>query len=171
MSFVFAVPDVVSTAATDLAGIGSTLSQANSAAAAETTQVLAAGSDEVSAAVAALFAAHGQGYQALSAQVAAFHDQFVQALKAGAGAYAGTEAANAAAAANPWQMLQQDVLGAINTPTELLLGRPLIGNGANGLAGTGQNGGRYDLFLTAWPDDGAGRPPALMGGGGAECRL
>ena len=73
--------------------------------------------------------------------MAAFHDQFVQALKAGAGAYAGTEAANAAAAANPWQMLQQDVLGAINTPTELLLGRPLIGNGANGLAGTGQNGG------------------------------
>ena len=61
MSFVFAVPDVVSTAATDLAGIGSTLSQANSAAAAQTTEVLAAGSDEVSAAVAALFAATARG--------------------------------------------------------------------------------------------------------------
>jgi PE family len=70
MSFVFAVPDVVSTAATDLAGVGSTLSQASSTVAAQTTEVLAAGADEVSAEVAALFAAHGQGYQALSAQVA-----------------------------------------------------------------------------------------------------
>jgi hypothetical protein len=58
MSFVLAVPDLVSTAATDLAGIGSTLTQANSAAAAQTTEVLAAGADEVSAAVAALFGAH-----------------------------------------------------------------------------------------------------------------
>ncbi len=60
MSFVFAVPDVVSTAATDLASVGSTLSQASSAATAQTTEVLAAGADEVSAAVAALFAAHGR---------------------------------------------------------------------------------------------------------------
>ena len=146
MSFVFAVPDVVSTAATDLAGIGSTLTQANSAAAAQTTEVAAAGADEVSGAVAAFFAAHGQGYQALGAHVAAFHDQFVQALKAGAGAYAGTEAANAAAAANPWQTVQQDVLNLINAPTELLLGRPLIGNGTNGVPGTGQNGGAGGLL-------------------------
>jgi hypothetical protein len=72
MSFVFAVPDVVSTAATDLASIGTTLTQANSAAAAQTTEVLAAGADEVSAAVAAFFGAHAQGYQALSAQARRF---------------------------------------------------------------------------------------------------
>jgi PE family len=141
MSFVFTVPDVVSTAATDLASIGSTLTQANSAAAAQTTEVLAAGADEVSAAVAAFFGSHAHGYQAVSAQAAAFHQQFVQALNAGAGAYASAEAANAAAAANPWQMVQQDLLNAINTPTELLLQRPLIGNGTNGLPGTGQDGG------------------------------
>ena len=39
----------------------------------------------MSAAIAAVFSAHGQSYQALSAQAAAFHDQFVQALTASAG--------------------------------------------------------------------------------------
>jgi hypothetical protein len=61
MSFVFAAPDVMSTAATDLAAIGSALGQPGSAAAAHTTQVVAAGADEVSAAVAEFFAAHGHG--------------------------------------------------------------------------------------------------------------
>jgi hypothetical protein len=58
--------------------------------------VIAAGSDEVSAAIASLFSSHGKAFQALSAQAAAFHSRFVQALIAGAGAYAGAEAANAA---------------------------------------------------------------------------
>ena len=75
--------------------IGSTISAANAAAAAPTTGVLAAGADEVSAAIAALFGAHAQAYQALSAQAAAFHSQFVQLMNAGRGAYAGAEAANA----------------------------------------------------------------------------
>ena len=141
MSFVFAQPGVVAAAATDLASVGSTISEANAAAASSTTQVFAAGTDEVSTAVAALFGAHAQGYQTLSAQAAAFHQQFVQALNSGAGAYASAEAVNAAATANPWQILQQDILNAINTPTELLLQRPLIGNGTNGAPGTGQNGG------------------------------
>ncbi|ORT84468.1 PE family protein, partial [Mycobacterium tuberculosis M13] len=44
----------------DTAGIGSTLAQANAAALAPTTAVLAAGADEVSAAIASLFGAHGQ---------------------------------------------------------------------------------------------------------------
>nr|WP_223163860.1 PE family protein [Mycobacterium simiae] len=45
--------------------------------------MLAAGADEVSAAIAALFGTHGQAYQAyraLSAQAVAFHQQFVQLL-------------------------------------------------------------------------------------------
>ncbi len=50
--------------------------------------LLAAGADEVSAAVAAVFSSYAQQYQALSAAAAAFHDQFVRALAAGAGAYA-----------------------------------------------------------------------------------
>ncbi|MBL7659838.1 PE family protein, partial [Escherichia coli] len=92
MSFVFAVPEMVAATASDLASLGAALSEATAAAAIPTTQVLAAAADEVSAAVAALFGAHGQTYQVLSAQAAAFHSQFVQALSGGAQAYAAAEA-------------------------------------------------------------------------------
>src|SRR5271170_7431095 len=95
MSFLIAAPEALVAAATDLANIGSTISEANVAAAAPTTGVLAAGADEVSTAIATLFAGHAQSYQALSTQVAAFHDQFVQLLNGGAASYAQTEAANA----------------------------------------------------------------------------
>src|SRR5271168_4205599 len=117
MSFVIAIPEAVATAATGLAGIGSTISAANAAAAAPTTVLLAAAADEVSAAIAAEFGTHGQAYQAISAQAEAFHNQFVQALNSAAGAYAATEAASA----SPLQILQQDVLGLINAPTEALV--------------------------------------------------
>ena len=94
MSLVIAIPDVMAAAATDLANIGTTIRAANSAAATQTTGVLAAAEDEVSAAIASLFSGHAQAYQAMSAQAAVFHAQFVQALNAGAGSYAATEAAN-----------------------------------------------------------------------------
>jgi PE family len=99
MSFVIATPELVTAAATDLANIGTTLTTANAAAATQTTGVLAAAEDEVSAAIAAVFSAHGQAFQALSAQAAAFHDQFVQTLTAGAASYLSTEAANASGVA------------------------------------------------------------------------
>src|SRR6516165_2295531 len=92
MSFLIATPDIVSTAATDLAGIASNLGAANSAAAASTTGVLPAALDEVSTEIAALFDAHGQAFQALSVRAAAFHEQFVQLLGGGASAYANAEA-------------------------------------------------------------------------------
>src|ERR1700752_2168264 len=102
MSFVIAAPEFLASAATDLANIGSTLGAANASAATQTTGVLAPAEDEVSAAIAAMFSAHGQGFQALSAQATAFHDRFVQTLTAGARSYVGAEAANVAAvAANP----------------------------------------------------------------------
>ncbi len=107
MSFVSVAPEIVVAAATDLAGIGSAISAANAAAAAPTTAVLAAGADEVSAAIAALFSGHAQAYQALSAQAAAFHQQFVQTLAGGAGAYAAAEA-----------QVEQQLLAAINAPTQ-----------------------------------------------------
>src|SRR6201998_2739721 len=106
MSFVMAVPEVLGTAATDLTNIGSSLSEANAAAATQTTGVLAAAEDEVSAAIAAVSSAHGTAFQALSAQAAAFHSQFVQAINAAARAYASSEAANA----GPLQTLAQDLL-------------------------------------------------------------
>ncbi|WP_156748017.1 PE family protein, partial [Mycobacterium sp. E3198] len=136
MSFVIAAPEMVTTAATDLANIESAIGAANRAAAAPTTGLLAAGADEVSAAIAAVFAGHAQAYQAVSAQAAAFHAQFMSTLNAAGGAYAAAEAANS----SPLQTLMplwQDVRGVINAPTNALLGIPLIGKGTNGAPGTG----------------------------------
>jgi hypothetical protein len=110
MSFLITTPDIVSAAATDLAGIGSTLSEANSAAASATTGVVSAGLDEVSAAIAELFGAHGQAYQALSAQAAQFHNDFVQTMTAGANAYASAEG-------NAAQTLASPAAGVSPTPT------------------------------------------------------
>src|ERR1700676_2929906 len=118
---------MMSAASTEVQSIGWVVTTANQGVASATTGVLAAAEDEVSAAIAALFSAHGQGFQALSAQAAAFHDSFVQALGAGAGAYTAAEAANA----SPLQAL----LDGINTPVQALTGRPLIANGANGAPG------------------------------------
>lgn len=101
MSYVVAIPEAVNAAAAKVAGFGAALSKANSSAALATTGLLAAGSDEVSAAIASLFSAHGQGYQQVAAQMTAFHDRFVQALTAGGGAYAHAEAANASPC-RPW---------------------------------------------------------------------
>ncbi|MCV6968231.1 PE family protein [Mycobacterium bohemicum] len=95
MSYVVAAPEFVAAAANDLATILSNLSSANAAALAPTSGVMAAGADEISATIAALFGAHAQAYQALSAQAAMFHQQFVQLMTGGASQYGLTEAANA----------------------------------------------------------------------------
>jgi len=105
MSELFEVPDAVAAAATDLGQIGSTISAANSAAASPTTGLEAAGADDVSLGVAALFGAHAQSYQALSAQIEAFHQEFVQNLTAGANAYGNAEAASAKALQSPHPLL------------------------------------------------------------------
>src|SRR5271156_2008686 len=94
MSFVIA-PELVTDAASNLANLGSAINAANAAAASPTSDVVAAGADEVSEAVASVFGAHAQFYQALGAQAATFHQQFVQLLNASAGSYADAEAANA----------------------------------------------------------------------------
>ncbi len=121
MSFLFADPEALAAAASDLFGIGSTLSTANTAAAAPTSAVAAAAADQVSAQVAAFLSEHGLGYQQISAQIAGFHEQFVQALSAGAGAYAAAEADAA-----------QNLAGAVNGPAATLLGGG--GTGAAGAA-------------------------------------
>ena len=104
MSSLIAAPELITTAATDVASIGSTLSAAHAAAAAPTTGILAAAEDEVSVAIAELFSGHGQAYQALSAQVAAFHEQLVQGLTASAASYVSAEAANASLL-QPWNAM------------------------------------------------------------------
>lgn len=148
MSYVLATPEMVAAVANNLAQIGSTLSAANAAALAPTTGVLAAGADEVSAAVASLFSGHAQAYQTLGTQAAAFHERFIQALSTAAGAYGSAEAANASP-------LQQ-ALNVINAPTQTLLGRPLIGNGTNGAPGTGQAGGPGGLLYGNGGNGGSG---------------
>ncbi|MFV4621087.1 PE family protein, partial [Mycobacterium tuberculosis] len=83
---------------------------------------------DTSSAPASLFSGNAQAYQALSAQAAAFHQQFVRALSSAAGSYAAAEAANASP--------MQAVLDVVNGPTQLLLGRPLLGDGgAGGIGG------------------------------------
>ncbi|EFP39669.1 PE-PGRS family protein, partial [Mycobacterium tuberculosis SUMu008] len=124
VSYVSVLPATLATAATEVARIGSALSLASAVAAAQTSAVQAAAADEVSAAIAALFSAHGRDFQALSARAAAFHHEFVQALAAGAGSYAVAEIA----AASPLQSL----IDVFNAPIQAATGRPLIGNGANG---------------------------------------
>jgi hypothetical protein len=98
MSFVTAQPEMLSTAAGNLSGIGSALSAQNAAVAAPTTGVVPAAADEVSALTAAQFAAHASMYQQVSAQAAAIHEMFVATLNGSAGSYAAAEAANAASA-------------------------------------------------------------------------
>ncbi|WP_151852090.1 PE family protein, partial [Mycobacterium tuberculosis] len=160
MSFVNVAPQLVSTAAADAARIGSAINTANTAAAA-TTQVLVAAQDEVSTAIAALFGSHGQHYQAISAQVAAYQERFVLALSQAGSTYAVAEAASA----TPLQQIEQALLGVINTPTEALVGRKLIGDGAHGAPGTGQAGGAGGILWGNGGNGGSGAPGQAGGAG------
>ncbi len=122
MSLLVVAPELLTSAAADLESVGSALTAAHLAAAAPTTGFAAAAADEVSAAVAALFAGYGQEFQALSSQASAFQQQFLQALGSAAGTYVAAEEAGALLL----QQTQQNLLGAVN---------PLIGSGTAG--GTG----------------------------------
>jgi PE family len=122
MSDLFGIPDAVAAAAGDLGNIGSTISQANTAAAFPTTGLMAAGADDVSLGVAQLFGQHAQDYQSLSAQLEAFHQEFVQNITAGASAYANAEAAGSKALESSWQPGQQGLLNATNGAAGLLRG-------------------------------------------------
>jgi PE family len=95
--FVTTQPEVLQGAASSLSGIGDAMVARNTAAAAPTTALAPAASDIVSAMTAAQFGQHGVTYQQIAAQAAEVHEQLVAALRSGAGAYALTEAANAAA--------------------------------------------------------------------------
>ena len=142
MSVLVVVPEFVQSAAADLRDIGSELAAAQVAAAASTTGLAAAGADEVSVAVAALFAGHGRRFQTVSLQAGAFHQRFVRALESGAASYRSADA---------------------------LSGRPLIGNGADG--GPGQPGGPGGLLYGNGGAGGAGTAPGMAGGAGGAAGL
>ena len=161
MSFVIAGPGAIAGAAENLANVGSAVEGANALAAVRTTAELAAAADDVSAAIGAVFSRHGQAYQALAGQMAQFHQQFVGALNAAGGAYASAEAANASPL--------QELLGVINAPTSALLGRPLIGDGANG--GPGENGGAGGILFGDGGNGGASNTAGVAGGNGGAAGL
>jgi hypothetical protein len=97
MSSLITQPQLIATAATDLAEVNSVIDAAKAAAAGPTTGLVAAAQDEVSAAVAALFGGYGKEYHALLKQAAAFHGEFAAALAGAGGTYAQAEVANASA--------------------------------------------------------------------------
>lgn len=176
MSVLVVAPESLVSAAADLEGIGSALHAAHVAAAIPTTGIAAAGADELSEAVAALFAGYGQQYQALAGQVAAFHDQFTRNLVADANSYAGAEAVNIRQVLSSVASAPANL---VNRPFQELTGRPLIGNGANGFTnsqgvgtsgGTGGwlygNGGNGGNSTAAGVAGGAGGAAGLIGNGG-----
>jgi hypothetical protein len=171
MSFVFATPEYVAAAASDLANIGGTISSANAAALGPTSGVLAAGADEVSATIAALFDAHAQAYQALSAQAALFHQQFVELMSGGSAQYALTEAANA----SPLQTVEQGVTSGISAPTQAAASASPTGGSASwvpaaapssgsGVFGSGGSGAAGQLVSSVGADPAA----AAVGSGGGS---
>jgi PPE family len=138
--------------------------------------------------VAAMVGYHG-GASAAAAQLPSWQAA-VQGLSAQlSGAIANNpvgsalSSATSAAAGDPISVLlgginevRHDVLAVVNAPTELLVGRPLIGPGTNGAAGTGQAGGPGGILVgnggnggsgAAGHAGGPGGPAGLIGNGGA----
>ena len=157
MSYVIAAPDLVQSAAQNLAGIRASLAEAAASVAGPTTGVVPAAADEVSAAISALFGNFGQEFQALSAQAQAFHANFVELMNAGAGAYVNTEFANA----------QQAVANAISGGGSWAAAGATPGAGSSGLLGrvlgglTGSGGGVSGVVSSLTGSTGGG---GLLGG-------
>jgi PE family len=166
VSVLVVAPAALASAAANLDSIGSALTAANAAAAVPTTGLAAAGGDEVSAALSTLFAEFGEEYQAASAQANTFYLQFVQTLNSGSGSYAAAEAANTSVL----QTIEQDILGVINAPTNLLLGRPLLGDGTAGTAAN-PNGGAGGLLIGNGGNGYSQTAVGATGGNGGDAGL
>ncbi|WP_421845749.1 PE-PPE domain-containing protein [Mycobacterium sp.] len=164
-----ATPDVLGKAAADLAAIRSAIIEASAAAGAMTRQVEVAAADEVSAAAAAFFGAYALEYQTHSMRAVAFHDSFVQAVSASAEAYATAEAASVSLL----QSVHTDALNAVNAHTEALIGRPLIGDGADGgtVDGVGQPGGAGGILFGSGGAGGISTNVGVAGGVGGAAGL
>lgn len=137
MSFVLVAPPSVAATTTELESLISALTSANSSAALPIGNAAAASADEISAAIATLFADHGQQYQQVAEQFATSYEQFRVRLLETAREYAAAETAFAGYLASTTSHL-------INDPVLAATGRPLFGDGADGYTtaqGTGTPGG------------------------------
>jgi hypothetical protein len=99
MSYVNTAPAAIAAAATQLEGIGNSFATESAGAAAPTTAIAPAASDEVSILQSGVFSTYGQLYQTVSAQAQAIHQQFVNTLQQSSSSYQETEGANQAGAA------------------------------------------------------------------------
>jgi hypothetical protein len=120
MTTLLTEPQLVETAAANVAEIRSEISEAKAAAAGPTTGLAAAAQDEVSAATAKLFGAYAQEYQSVLTQAGVFHEEFAAALASAGNAYAAGEAANASAISG--------ALGQLTAPVRSLFGGILAGS-------------------------------------------
>lgn len=161
MSFLFTMPELLQNAASDLAGIGSAIHTANAAAAAPTTGVLAAGTDEVSIAVTSLFSSHAATYQQVSALVEGFHARFFQTLVGAGQAYAATEAVNVL----PLQSLEQG-MGNVAAAAQTTLANYGYGNVGQGNFGFFNTGTLNFGIGNASPDFTPTNPISQFGGVG-----
>jgi len=153
MSYVLVAPEALAAAATDVAGIGTTLTAAHAVAAGPTTTIAVAAADEVSTSVAALFGTVAEEYQALGAQAAAFHAWFVQTLAHSTGLYALAESANA----SPLRSIAREVLNILNVPA---------GGGGTGSGGSGTGSGGSGNGSGGTGAGGGGTGGGSTGGGG-----
>jgi PE family len=143
MSFVTAATEFVEAAAHDLAGLGSSIGEATSVAAAPTTGIAAAGADEVSSMIAALFGSHASEFQAIAARASTFHEQFVKLLSSGANSYLTTEVANAS----------QTLANTVSAPAQSLFGGagslPAAAQQISSAVTAFEHGGAASLFASA----------------------
>ncbi len=162
MSFVRVSPASFASVTTDLENLGSALNSANILAALPTGGLVAASADEISAAVATLFAEHGQQYQAAAGQFATSYEQFLSRLLETARAYADAETA----AVN---QLAASASHLVNDPVQQVTGRPLYGDGANGYTtaqGVGTPGGAGGWLFGNGGTGGVSSRYGVAGGGG-----
>ncbi|ORV93212.1 PE family protein [Mycobacterium interjectum] len=132
MSFLTTIPEELLAAAAQLEGIGTSLTAQNAGAAAPTTAIAPAAADPVSALQAGIFSTYGTLYQQLAAEAQSIQQQFVQTLGLSSGTYTATEAANATAAATPY-----DSIAAFEQNLATFLGGPLYSSGGNPLSFSG----------------------------------
>ncbi|BBZ51325.1 PE domain-containing protein [Mycobacterium heidelbergense] len=132
MSFLTTIPEELLAAAAQLEGIGTSLTAQNVGAAAPTTAIAPAAADPVSALQAGIFSTYGTLYQQIAAEAQSIQQQFVQTLGLSSGTYSATEAANASAAASPY-----DAIASFEQNLATFLGGPLYSSGGSPISLSG----------------------------------
>src|SRR5277367_1043550 len=114
MGILTTIPAELTAAAQQLESIGNSLTTQVAAAAAPTTSLAPAASDQVSLLQSGIFSSYGTLYQQIAAEAKVIQEQFTSTLGLSSGTYTDSEASNAAATT------AQSMLGNLST----LLGGP-----------------------------------------------